>query len=306
MRQFRYDTSGRWFKGNTHIHSTFSDGGKTPDELAEMYAAAGYDFLCRTDHGVASDVAAEDGSPPLLWIDGIEINGADGSGGDYHVICLGKFVELPAEAGIVEQMRAAREQDGIIILAHPRWCGNSQADALRHGFDGLEIYNHVCQWLNGKGDGFVHWDMMLANDPGTLGLAVDDAHTRPEHPGWNGGWIVVNAAQCTRDAILTAIRAGNFYASTGPEFASIEMSVSVETNDEGEEIERVSVTVRTSPVAFIRLVGPGSRGNRVGSFEGETVTEATFEVPAKWPLARVEIEDASGKRAWTNPLFAAE
>ena len=51
---FRYDTSGNWYKGNTHIHSITSDGGKDSVELAAMYADAGYDFLFRTDHWVAS------------------------------------------------------------------------------------------------------------------------------------------------------------------------------------------------------------------------------------------------------------
>jgi hypothetical protein len=56
---FRYDTSNQWFKGNTHIHSTVSDGGKSFGELAEMYASVGYDFLFRTDHWVASDTAQD-------------------------------------------------------------------------------------------------------------------------------------------------------------------------------------------------------------------------------------------------------
>ena len=43
----RYNTTGIWLKGNAHIHSTASDGGKTFSELAELYSAAGYDFLFR-------------------------------------------------------------------------------------------------------------------------------------------------------------------------------------------------------------------------------------------------------------------
>ncbi|MBL7077809.1 MAG: hypothetical protein ISS31_10085, partial [Kiritimatiellae bacterium] len=69
IMKLRYDTSGRWFKGNTHIHSTASDGGKTFAELAGMYAGAGYDFLFRTDHWVASDTSKDAESYPLLWID---------------------------------------------------------------------------------------------------------------------------------------------------------------------------------------------------------------------------------------------
>jgi len=292
MKTFRYDTSGRWFRGNCHVHSTHSDGGKTTGELAEMYAGAGYDFLFRTDHWVASDVAAEEDDAPLLWMDGIELDGSDETGAYFHVVGLGRFDGLSREMGLPAAMAAVREQGGLLVLAHPHWCGNTMDDALRHGFHGVEIYNHVCRWLNGKGDGLTHWDRMLEDTPNTLGLAVDDAHIRPEHPGWNGGWIVANAPELSRDAISAAVRAGNFYSSQGPEFLSIETDGAV-------------VRVATSPVSFIRIVGPGSSGARVGSFEGKTFTEAVFDIPGEWDTARLEIEDADGRRAWTNTLFGA-
>jgi hypothetical protein len=119
---------------------------------------------------------------------------------------------------------------------------------------------------------------------------VDDAHLRPEHPGWNGGWIVANAAACTCEAVMSAIRSGNFYASCGPEFCSIRA-------DGG------AVAVTTSPVAFVRLVGPGYLGQRIGSFEGKLTTKASFEIPPDWAWAYLEIEDAAGRRAWTNTLL---
>ena len=128
-------------------------------------------------------------------------------------------------------------------------------------------------------------------NPGALGFCVDDAHLRPEHPGWNGGWIVVRAPSCTQEALLAAIRAGRFYSTCGPEFHSIEC--------EGEVVR-----VRTSPVRFIRCAGPAHRGNRCGSFDSRTISEAEFTIPEDWAYARLEIEDASGKRAWTNTLFA--
>ena len=74
---FRYTTTGTWYKGNTHLHSTASDGGWTFAELAQAYAGAGYDFLFRTDHWVCSDVAADSDDYPLLWLDGIELDGRD-------------------------------------------------------------------------------------------------------------------------------------------------------------------------------------------------------------------------------------
>ncbi len=286
---FRYATSGNWYKGNTHLHSTASDGGRTFAELAQMYAGKGYNFLFRADHWVSSDVAADGEDFPLLWLDGVELDGCDDGGVYYHVVCLGTFTGITRELGFGAAMEAAREQGGVLILAHPQWTGNTFDDALRWDFDGVEVYNHVCHWLNGKGDGGAYWHAMLARAPLILGLACDDAHIRPEHPGWNGGWIVANAPELSRSAIMDAIRAGNFYSSTGPDFRTI-------------ACDGNTVAIETSPVQFARLVGPAYLGKRIGGFEGRLFTEAVFDIPPEWTYAYLQIEDAQGHRAWTNVL----
>ncbi len=287
---FRYNTSGHWYKGNTHLHSTASDGGKTFAELAQMYAGAGYDFLFRTDHWVSSNAAADGEDSPVLWVDGVELDGRDDRGAYYHVACLGTFTGITREMGFIASLEATREQGGLLILAHPQWTGNTFEDTLRWPFDGVEVYNHVCHWLNGKGDGGAYWNAMLAQRPLTLGLACDDAHIRAEHPGWNGGWIVVNALELTQTALMAAIRVGNFYSSTGPDFHCI-------------ECDGNTVAIETSPVQFARLVGPAYLGKRIGGFEGNLFTEATFEIPSDWAYAYLQIEDAQGHRAWTNTLL---
>jgi hypothetical protein len=287
---FRYNTTDTWYKGNTHIHSTASDGGKTFDELGEMYAGAGYDFAFRTDHWVFSDTEKDSADAPLLWLDGVELDGCDGQGAQYDVVCLGRFTGITPEMGLVAAMHAARIQGGLLILAHPHWSGNSFDDALRWDFDGVEIYNHVCQWLNGKGDGLPYWNAMLKHAPNKLGFAVDDAHIQSEHPGWDGGWIVVNAPTLSRDTISHAIRAGRFYASCGPEFHAL-------------AYDGKAVHATTSAVQFARLVGPASSGKRVGFFDDQTLDRVSFEIPQDWPYAYLEIEDTHGRRAWTNTLL---
>ena len=99
MPAFRYDTSGTWYKGNCHIHSTASDGCKTRAELGKMYAESGYGFLVLTDPWVASQSRGDDDSSPLLWMDGIELDGHDGSGSRYHVVCLGSVTGVQREMG---------------------------------------------------------------------------------------------------------------------------------------------------------------------------------------------------------------
>ena len=292
MARFRYDTTGNWYKGNTHLHSIASDGRDSSQQLWETYAAGGYHFLFHTDHGVASSFRRGKAAAgaPLLVLDGIEINGRDRTGGEYHVVCLGSFRGIRPGMEFVAAMAAARRQRGLLILAHPHWTGNSQADALRHGFDGVEVYNHVCWWLNGKGDGSTYWDQMLGRQPDTLGFAADDTHSTVGHGGTGGGWTVANAKECTPRAILRAIRRGNFYSSRGPEFHSIE--------SDGRWIR-----FRTSAVKIAHLVGPGYRGLVREAAEGETLTEHEWEIPADWRYARLQVEDAQGRRAWTNTLF---
>lgn len=291
MISFRYDTTGSWYKGNTHIHSTASDGTRSFSELADMYAGKGYDFLFRTDHWVASASRADKTEYPLLWLDGIELDGCDATGAQFHVLGLGEFTGMDRTESLERSMERVREQNGLLILAHPFWMGNSFQDALRWNFDGVEIYNHVCRWMNGKSESLSHWHAMLGKAPGTLAFACDDAHLLPAHPGWNGGWIMVNSRSLERDAIFSSIRSGNFYSTLGPLIESIEWN------------REQTVTIRTSPVQFMRLVGPGWCGRALGSFDGRMMTEASFDIPADWPYAYIDIEDAQGRRAWTNTLL---
>jgi hypothetical protein len=293
MPAFRYPLNGRWYKGNTHIHSTASDGGKEFNELAQMYSQAGYQFLFRTDHWVFSQSSADPQEYPLLWLDGVELDGRDQDGSLYHVVALGTFEGLSREMGFQKAMESARDQNGMLILAHPQWIGNTFDEAVKWKFDAVEVYNHVCRFLNGKGDGSAYWNAMLKHLPATLALASDDAHVRPDQPGWNGGWIMVNAGALTPEAILDSLRAGRYYSTCGPTIESIHF--------DGDR-----VSIRCSPVQFARLVGPAYRGKRTGSFDGTMLTDAEFPVPPDWDYMYLEIEDAQGRKAWTNPLFAPD
>jgi hypothetical protein len=42
----------KWFKGNTHTHSLWSDGNDFPEMITDWYKKKGYDFLAISDHNV--------------------------------------------------------------------------------------------------------------------------------------------------------------------------------------------------------------------------------------------------------------
>lgn len=291
-KKFRYQSLGQWYKGNTHLHSVQSDGEKTFFELADLYKSAGYDFLFRTDHWVCSDTGADEADYPLLWLDGIELDGWDQSGKLFHVACLGKVVDINREDGLELSIEKVHQQDGIVILAHPAWCGNELDDCFRWKFDGVEIYNHVCHWLNGKGNGLPYWNYALSKKPDMLAFAVDDTHLGPGAPTWKGGWIWVNAAKFNQTSILNAIRNGNYYSSCGPEIQSL-------------TFDGTFLQVKTSPIQFSRLVGYRSNGKAIGNIEGKLFDSFTFEIPTDWEYVYLEIEDDQRRRAWTNNLFCS-
>lgn len=293
MPTFRYHLSGHWYKGNTHIHSTASDGGKTFAELARTYAGSGCHFAFRTDHWVTSAARADPQEYPLLWLDGMELDGTDDAGVYYHVVALGSLNGISQGLGMEAALRSAREQGALLVLAHPLWTGNTFEDALRWHFDGVEVYNHVCKFLNGKGDGLAYWNAMLSRYPNTLAFAADDAHVNPGDPEPSQAWVVVSAPACTPEAILAALRAGSFYSSLGPEIYDLQLDGDL-------------LTVACSPVKYARLVGPAYHGQRAASLPDQSLMRIEFQISESWPYMYLELEDDQGRRAWTNPLFIAE
>ena len=66
--------SGRWFRGNLHMHTYWSDGRAFPEQAVDCYKKLGYDFIGLSDHNVfAADAACwkpvedkEKGWPPQV------------------------------------------------------------------------------------------------------------------------------------------------------------------------------------------------------------------------------------------------
>jgi hypothetical protein len=291
--RFRYDCSGKWFKGSVHVHTTNSSGGLTVAETTAFYAEAGYDFVCITDKMVpfAGD---PDARYPLLVLNGIEVEGEDDQGSYYHVVCIEGIDGITGDTRLAEVIRLVRAQGGILVWAHPHTSNNTVAEGLRHKFHGVEVFNSIAQIAFGKGMGAFHWDASLVHQPDMLGFATDDAHFIREIPAEKGGWIMVNAPELSRDAILASIHRGNFYSSSGPLFKSISI-------EQGNRI-----VAETSPVIYARLVGIRGLNKYRGTKNKEPMTETHFRLPDDWSYARLEIEDADGKVAWSNPLLISK
>src|SRR5215203_5727883 len=49
------DPPARWWKGNTHTHTLWSDGDDFPEMVADWYKRNGYHFLAITDHNTVAN-----------------------------------------------------------------------------------------------------------------------------------------------------------------------------------------------------------------------------------------------------------
>lgn len=295
-QHFRYEDVKRYYKGNTHIHTTNSDGQWSPAEAIERYGAAGYDFLAVSDHNVVTRLA-DRSTRSFCLIDSVEIDRDDGDFRCRHIVCIGVGEKFPDRTTFAKMLAAAKRDKAVLVLAHPHWSGNNFAQLARSGIHGVELFNGVCYYLNHRENGVWAWDEALRTGQDLFGFAADDNHGRP--PGvkpFDLGWIMVAADALDRPSILKAIKAGRFYSSTGPQFHAIKFA-------DGK------LTVHCTPSKNIWLNGPTWVVKRVNCPEGQLAEEATFDVAEMQaknpglPFLRLEIEDGAGKRAWTNKLF---
>ncbi|HWK80287.1 MAG TPA: CehA/McbA family metallohydrolase [Thermomicrobiales bacterium] len=318
---------GRFFKGNLHTHSTRSDGNLTPDEVIAAYRERGYDFLVLTDHFLPEAYFRKEApadsfitisdttglrSDEFTTILGAEIHGPGmGNGELWHLVAVGLPLDFPdwtpGERG-EDLARRAVEAGAFVAIAHPHWNSLTLEDALRVApfVHSVEIYNHACNAGIDRGDGLYLLDQLMEAGYFLSANAADDAHfktplTAPgeAHPEAFGGWVMVKAESLDPDALVAALKAGHYYASTGPEIASIAID---EAADE--------LVVETSPVQRILATGNGPLSRRavtVAGDLGEGITSARFELEPfrKHGFVRVTAIDAEGKRAWSSPIHLA-
>lgn len=111
------DATPRWWKGNLHTHTLWSDGDDFPEMVAEWYRTRGYHFLALTDHNVLSQ--------GMRWHKESDIRGRGGDGVvDRYVARFGNaWVETRGEGAgrefrlkPLDEFRALVEERGKFLL----------------------------------------------------------------------------------------------------------------------------------------------------------------------------------------------
>jgi hypothetical protein len=282
-----YATRRFALKGQLHAHSTNSDGLNSPGQMQKAYRRLGYDFVVLTDH---DEAIAPPTTRRMIAITGVESEQAC-----RHVGLIGMSTGAVKSGDIAADVQRGRAAGAFTIVHHPAriresqkaTCWTPEALGQFEGFDAVEIWNASGGATQSGYDDRV--DALLAKGKHIWLTAGDDCHSL-----LNGScaltFVSVNTDERTETAVVQALKAGNFYASTGARIESVGSAGMVITITLGQ----------ASTVEFI------TDGGRV-AFRGSHVTGASYTVKPEDRYVRVRVrDDKTGKLAWTNPAYVIE
>jgi len=243
----------RWWRGNLHTHTLWSDGDDFPEMVADWYRGHGYHFLALSDHNT------------LLMIQAEELTGSSGDGHSLHFNVTNLAEQLTMRMGgtvsdtIVRNLQMVEESArrtgrlSIMHVNHPNYQWGVTAEDLAAAVNErfFEVWNGVDN-DNDNGDATrastdAIWDIantlriVRYNASPLYGLATDDTH---DHHGNKSralpgrAWVMVRARHLTPESMLRALRTGNFYSSSGVVLESVayeKSKLSIEIQPSGSE-----------------------------------------------------------------------
>ncbi len=283
------DASKRYYKGNTHAHTTCSDGLQTREAVMRMYRDLDYDFLVFSDHWTPGATEEFEG---MLVLTGAEY---DFDFGNQVLHVVGVFPNEAAAQGFHRGMRHEKVIEGInraggaAIAAHPAWSLNTPEflENLR-GICATEVYNSFSgtPWNAPRADSSAVLDLVAAGGCCIPQLAADDSHFYQGEQGRS--YTMLQADELSPEGVIAALKRGSFYAGQGPRFLDVEL-----TDRE--------LIVRSSPVN--RCTFMSNRAWVAGRCRmGDGMVESVYELQPGETFIRCEVEDVWGRRAWLSPV----
>jgi len=148
--------SGRHFEyeGCIHIHTNYSDGTKSIEEVADIASSVNLDYILIADHMTleSRDQDKEGFYKKTLVLIGYEHN--DPADCNHYLIFKSNNV-LPANMPPKEYVFEAARQGAVGIIAHPdeirpmtgKYRSYPWTDWEVDGFSGIEIWNQMSEWM---------------------------------------------------------------------------------------------------------------------------------------------------------------
>ncbi len=291
-----------WYRGNVHVHTNRSDGASAPEDVVAWYRDRGYAFVVLTDHNVQSvspELVERFHAPgSFLLLPGVEVSDRV-DGRPVHLNGLGVDRDVAPQGGrdvpdAIDRNRAAIEEaGGVAVLNHPNGLLRAALGSDEIAASGIGLFEVCCaDYLGGSGYPSTDqiWDAVLTGGGHVFGVAADDAHdfgADSRDPGFS--WIVVRAAELTGPAILNAIRAGDFYATTGVALSAVRPLA-----------DGLCLEIEDYEVYGFRTEFIGPEGRVLLSDE---TREPCFRRSAPPDYVRARVQRSDGAVAWVQPVL---
>lgn len=330
------DIEKKWYKGNTHTHTTASDGNESAKYVVNWYHKRGYNFLVLTDHNKFID--PDTVSMPVNQRDDFILIPGEEATGKIAIHSTALNIKGYVHPGhkfnsktevIQSHVDSIRAAGGVPVFNHPNFSSGAQVDDIlpvKH-LHMLELYNghHGVNNFGIDNEKLSHipveakWDSLLTHGMRYYGVAADDAHHYVEfynkraNPG--RGWVMVKSSELSADSIVAAMQRGDFYSSNGVMLKTVGFKnntykVEIDMDATKKELKSATLlghfTETEKPGYRIEFIGSG--GEVLQSTEGKSasykIQDEKGYVRARAIYCRKRTKDQFEKIfAWTQPVF---
>ena len=215
----------RWFKGDTHLHTTNSDGHLHQYELIDRCKKLGLDWIMITDHNF-NTVESSYSSDGLTVIQGQELTGYNG-----HINVWGEKIpfEPPYKLDTIEDYKTitekARECGAIVSVNHP-FCSNCpfRLDIDEYPMDCVEVWNTIQHSDNTRN--LKWWVGKLLEGKRIAAVGGSDFHRN--YAGMDMlamPTTITYAKSNSKEDILEALKEGRSVVTNRPDSSMIYLSV---------------------------------------------------------------------------------
>jgi len=293
----------KWYKGNLHTHTTLSDGDSPPEKVIAWYHEHEYDFLAVTDHNLImpiepyKNLAGED----MLLISSNEVSDKFGKA-SVHILALGLTDTTLQPTGgdslldtLQKNIDSINRAGAVPVIAHPnhRWSFTDFEMLQLTDYNLFEVLNAHPGVNNFGGGGHPSteeiWDRILSSGRIIYGIGTDDMHKLASYPGKS--WVMVKADDLSEKAILSSLKKGDFYVSTGVILEEYNIT------PQGVRLKLPSAGPTCYTTFFI-----GQNGRILKT---DLSFEPVYYFSGMETYIRVKVVDSNGLQLLTQPIFLA-
>lgn len=316
-------TDFKWYRGDFHMHTVYSDGRYTPDQQLQNALSQGLDFAFLSDHNTdTSNLVAgayqRQYAPNLMVGRAIEVTTRSGHwqavGLDRDQIIEWRYTPQGnspgyAAAGYAAATDQVHKAGGFTSVNHPYAnCPACNWSLDWDHNDAIEVWNSV--WDPADQQSVDQWQSQLVAGKIVTAIGGSDSHSPPSINGLPT--TVVKARGRSQAAIVQGVRAARAYLVEGPG-----MDIAFEVQDRSLPApaqigDKLSTSSNGATAVFTGTGFTGQKAcfvNENGYFYNTSIVDGTpisQSVPASSKFVRVEVRNATttdDMLGLTNPVW---